>query len=708
MYSKKKSALLFCLCLLLSLTALHGVHASATDYVFTEGKISDSQSENSLGVLANTYTLTVQQWSRTDIYDIGYSAGDRQVIRADNPPEAGMYFDKWILVSGSGSFEDESADTTGFIFGDSDAVVKPTYRYPNTYNVRYYNGSTLLKTETLLEGTAINGQYAPVVEGHYQNWFTAPVGGVQVTIVTQDQSLYVRYIPYTYEVRYYVDGTWFSTTYGPYGSELISAPGKPGYVFLGWRIGGQDSRYVTFVGGSWTLHAEYAQIGTYSTKYYDGTTLLRTVTANAGSLHPDSYAPKKAGMTFLGWYSEPAGGIHVEKVSSNQSVYARYVTSKYDVNYYNGSTLIKTTTVSHNINAMVGPAKTGYTFLGWFTAQTGGTKVTKITKSQNLYARYSLNKYTLHYYDGTKLIKKVNKSYGASLTDATTYANAPKKPGKTFIGWYSSATGGAQVKKVPAKNVKLYARYQNIQYNVKYYDHNNTLITSTTQTYNSDVKAGPARTGYTFVGWYNPSGVKITKITANRNLSAKYTISKYAVHYYDGSTLLKMTTKSYGASLTDTVTFANAPKKAGKIFIGWYSSASSGAQVTKMPAKNIKLYARYETNTDIGSRVLDIAALYIGVPYVWGGTSPAGFDCSGLVVYCYAQLGFYLPRTTYGMMEYGSYVAYGDLRPGDLVITSGGGHVGLYVGGGTMIHAPMPGYSVCYAPIYDFFMGRRP
>ncbi|MCL2491642.1 MAG: NlpC/P60 family protein, partial [Coriobacteriia bacterium] len=78
------------------------------------------------------------------------------------------------------------------------------------------------------------------------------------------------------------------------------------------------------------------------------------------------------------------------------------------------------------------------------------------------------------------------------------------------------------------------------------------------------------------------------------------------------------------------------------------------------------------------SNVLDIAALYIGVPYVWGGSSPAGFDCSGLVQYCYAQLGVYLPRTTYGMMEYGSYVAYGDLQPGDLVITSGGGHVGLY------------------------------
>ncbi|MCL2818645.1 MAG: NlpC/P60 family protein, partial [Actinomycetia bacterium] len=107
------------------------------------------------------------------------------------------------------------------------------------------------------------------------------------------------------------------------------------------------------------------------------------------------------------------------------------------------------------------------------------------------------------------------------------------------------------------------------------------------------------------------------------------------------------------------------------------------------------------------SNVLDVAYQFVGVPYVWGGSSPAGFDCSGLVQYCYAQVGVYLPRTSYDMMGVGSYVAYGDLQLGDIVITNGGGHVGLYVGGGQIINAVNFGDCVRVTPIWDFTMGRR-
>ena|GEM_PF-5090440 len=221
-------------------------------------------------------------------------------------------------------------------------------------------------------------------------------------------------------------------------------------------------------------------------------------------------------------------------------------------------------------------------------------------------------KYDLHYYDGAKLIKKVSKSSGASLTDAVTYANAPVKPGKTFIGWYSSATGGAHMTTMPAKNIKVYARYQDIKYRVKYYDHNNVLYKQTsTALYDSKVISGPVRAGYTFTGWYMSNGTKITKIRADRELYARYTLTKYDLHYYDGSKLIKITSKTSGASLTDAVTYANAPKKDGYIFIGWYSSAIGGAQVTKMPAKNIKVYARYKADPNWVKPLPDNAIVYL-------------------------------------------------------------------------------------------------
>ena len=102
--------------------------------------------------------------------------------------------------------------------------------------------------------------------------------------------------------------------------------------------------------------------------------------------------------------------------------------------------------------------------------------------------------------------------------------------------------------------------------------------------------------------------------------------------------------------------------------------------------------------------VVAIANQFLGVPYVWGGSSPAGFDCSGLVQYCYAQMGVYLPRTTYGMLGVGSVVSVNDLQPGDLVFPHDG-HVGIYAGGGSVIHAPTFGCVVRYDSLYGGFGG---
>jgi peptidoglycan DL-endopeptidase CwlO len=107
--------------------------------------------------------------------------------------------------------------------------------------------------------------------------------------------------------------------------------------------------------------------------------------------------------------------------------------------------------------------------------------------------------------------------------------------------------------------------------------------------------------------------------------------------------------------------------------------------------------------------VVGVAMSYIGTPYVWAGASPAGFDCSGLVMYSYAQVGVSLPHSSYAMWSIGTSVPKDQLEPGDIVFFDGLGHVGIYIGGGEFVHAPHTGTSVqvssldsgSYADSYD-------
>ena len=110
------------------------------------------------------------------------------------------------------------------------------------------------------------------------------------------------------------------------------------------------------------------------------------------------------------------------------------------------------------------------------------------------------------------------------------------------------------------------------------------------------------------------------------------------------------------------------------------------------------------------SQVVAIAMQYLGIPYVWGGSSPSqGFDCSGLVSYVYSQIGVYLPHHAASQFSYGVPVAYSELQPGDLVFFNGLGHMGLYIGNNQMIHAPHTGDVVKISTLagYGSFVGAR-
>ena len=107
-----------------------------------------------------------------------------------------------------------------------------------------------------------------------------------------------------------------------------------------------------------------------------------------------------------------------------------------------------------------------------------------------------------------------------------------------------------------------------------------------------------------------------------------------------------------------------------------------------------------------GSELVEYAKQFIGVPYVFGGTTPRGFDCSGLVQYVYRHFGINISRTTKTQINDGREVGRNQLQLGDLVFPSNG-HVTLYVGNGQVLHAPQPGDRVKISPIWAFWRARR-
>ena len=107
-----------------------------------------------------------------------------------------------------------------------------------------------------------------------------------------------------------------------------------------------------------------------------------------------------------------------------------------------------------------------------------------------------------------------------------------------------------------------------------------------------------------------------------------------------------------------------------------------------------------------GQDIVNYAEKFLGVPYVYGGTSPSGFDCSGLVYYCYRHFGYSVNRTAAGLSYNGTSVSA--LRPGDVLLFTSVdgsyiGHCGIYIGGNQFIHAPHTGDVVKISNLSDSY-----
>lgn len=295
------------------------------------------------------------------------------------------------------------------------------------------------------------------------------------------------------------------------------------------------------------------------------------------------------------------------------------------------------------------PTRYGYDFVGWNSKEDGtgfsvgtNTLADKVVAYRTLYAQWRAKQITVSFDTNQGSGSSVPDSVNAiTVTYGSTYANLPttERVGYTFDGWYTAATGGTKVENttgVTRENHTLYAHWTAKKYTVLFDQVSGTFPGGTTkmlidQTYDDTYKLpeAPARTGYTFLGWYTDrsGGTKVentTQVTTAKDhvLCAHWEANKYTVTFdaqggtfpNDGSTTQTMKLEY---DRTYSVPQQN-PTKSWYVFEGWYTERTGGTQVTTRTsmdtAKDHTLYARWRQIKETTVTVGEVTLTFEGTP----------------------------------------------------------------------------------------------
>ncbi len=493
------------------------------------------------------------------------------------------------------------------------------------------NTGNLTKTGYLLSGwnTAANGSGTAYA-----------IGQTNVTL-SAGVTLYAQWLGATYVVLYTGNGSTSGSTpssqtytYGSAGITLRLNTGtlaKAGYAFAGWNTSpdGLGTSYVvgatnvTFTQDT-VLFAQWTPNQVTITYVYSGsdggdaTASAIFATGGPGLVLP---SPSKTGYTFAGWYSDAglstligsAGASYSPSTASpTLSLYAKWTAKTYSVTYsYNGAdggqgTVSDSFTTAGSAITLPTPARTGYTFAGWysdsgFTSSIGAAgdsfAPSTIATAITAYAKWSAKTYSVTYsYNGAD---GGNSDVSASFTTAGSAITlpTPARTGYTFAGWYSDAgfttlIGSAGASYSPSTlsvTLEAFAKWTAKTYSVTYSyngaDGGNSDVSASFTTAGSAITLPtPTRTGYTFAGWYSDSGFTSSIGAAGDSFApstiataitayAKWTAKTYSVTYsYNGADGGQGTVSDSFTTAGSAITLPT-PARTGYTFDGWYSDA---------------------------------------------------------------------------------------------------------------------------------------
>ena len=489
-----------------------------------------------------------------------------------------------------------------------------------TYNITYIyddtmgdlaEGAQLKSTYTIEEQFDFTPLVCHTTGYNFAGWFTQKdLGtGEQVTGVslgsTGDITVYAQWGLEVYSIFYRgTEGAENSNpvTYTIESETFTIAPlSRAGYTFLGWfEADGETPAQTTVSTGSYgdlEFYAKWQVVGyTITYNMYDGEW--------EGEASPAAYTIEESvtftdlvreGYFFAGWYSLAEGGELTTGIAlgstGNVTVYARWINfdpeGGSEINYemeYSSSGLTKPED----------PSKDYYDFGGWFTDESFEDEFdfSLPERSLTLYAKWIPTEYAITYVlDGGTNNAANPATY--NVEESVTFA-APSKVGHTFNGWYSTPEfTSAPLEGIEAGShgaVTVYASFSINSYTISFDTNEGTSVADIEQYYGTDVTrpADPARTGYSFGGWFSDSGLRTpyvftTMPAEDITVYAKWNVITYDIIYnLDGGTNNASNPVSF--NIENGAIVLREPSKRGYTFVGWFTDSAFEEQVGSIPA----------------------------------------------------------------------------------------------------------------------------
>ena len=489
-----------------------------------------------------------------------------------------------------------------------------------TYNITYIyddtmgdlaEGAQLKSTYTIEEQFEFTPLVCHTTGYNFAGWFTQKdLGtGEQVTGVslgsTGDITVYAQWGLEVYSIFYRgTEGAENSNpiTYTIESETFTIAPlSRAGYTFLGWfEADGETPAQTTVSTGSYgdlEFYAKWQVVGyTITYNMYDGEW--------EGEASPAAYTIEESvtftdlareGYFFAGWYSLAEGGELTTGIAlgstGNVTVYARWINfdpqGGSEINYdmeYSSSGLTKPED----------PSKDYYDFGGWFTDESFEDEFdfSLPERSLTLYAKWIPTEYAITYVlDGGTNNAANPATY--NVEESVTFA-APSKVGHTFNGWYSTPEfTSAPLEGIEAGShgaVTVYASFSINSYTISFDTNEGTSVADIEQYYGTDVTrpADPARTGYSFGGWFSDSALRTpyvftTMPAEDITVYAKWNVITYDIVYnLDGGTNNASNPASF--NIESGAIVLREPSKRGYTFVGWFTDSAFEEQVGSIPA----------------------------------------------------------------------------------------------------------------------------